>query len=840
VFLSIGCGQTLQKSWSNFRAYYNTYYNAKKNYDAGFEKVKEQNRTIDPYKPVRIHPPPLQAGNSDFEEAIEKSAKILRKYSNSKWVDESLLLIGKSYYYQQKYYPALQKFEELYKASSSPKMNQLAIIWKGRTLLDLGQYDKGASFLESELEKYPSKWSLKNKGEIESLAGEHYALSENWDQSADFLSRAISHIEEKKLLGRTFFLYGQVLEQLERYGEAYYSYSKVQENFPGFEYAYWAAVKQADVARKEGNLDVAISIYEKLRKDDKNFQRRDALMYEIARTLEMKGENDEAERRYKALLHDEEGTQSRSLKSDIYYRLGKINSDIYNNFGLAAAYFDSSSSIRESRESGESQDAGSLADAFDTYNRLQRRIQHSDSLLWLGSLSTSELDSVIEEIRIRKRNELLAKQQESNRNTMANREFQESGGATKSSIYGFLNYRSAKLVQNEKNEFRIVWGDRPLVDNWRRIEAVQQADVDAKKSTVPQKGDRVPVDLRENMEGIELNVDEIPRTEEQRNKLQTEKAKAQYQLGNLFFLNLSSPDSARNYFYRVINSGTENDLSGRAMYSLFELFNTANQPDSLTYWGNKILKQYPDSKYAQRVRKRLGKSMPVHADKDSSQTLNEEYRLISESKDPNKGGKLRRLALDNPNAELSPYIYYQAIEWYISRAKSEEQIADSLQKNVSESSTDSLSTGFEHVSWDSVRFVLQEFDTTYTNAPQKERVSKLLEALGQNKSAQTEGLPTCHDLGTSLTVMPGMKEFLSSVSWPDEIENQSLTGRVVYSFVVNSDGSWQSYQLVTSRTSLGIEDALESAFGQYLHFAPLQGKDLPNKIRCRVEFQINR
>jgi tetratricopeptide (TPR) repeat protein len=123
VFLSIGCGQTLQKSWSNFRAYYNTYYNAKKNYDAGFEKVKEQNRTIDPYKPVRIHPPPLQAGNSDFEEAIEKSAKILRKYSNSKWVDESLLLIGKSYYYQQKYYPALQKFEELYKASSSPKMN---------------------------------------------------------------------------------------------------------------------------------------------------------------------------------------------------------------------------------------------------------------------------------------------------------------------------------------------------------------------------------------------------------------------------------------------------------------------------------------------------------------------------------------------------------------------------------------------------------------------------------------------------------------------------------------------------------------------------------------------
>ena len=66
--LTGGCGSTLKKSWTNFRAYYNTYYNAKESFQAGLTKVREQPVEIDPKEPVRIHRPPVQAADSDFQD----------------------------------------------------------------------------------------------------------------------------------------------------------------------------------------------------------------------------------------------------------------------------------------------------------------------------------------------------------------------------------------------------------------------------------------------------------------------------------------------------------------------------------------------------------------------------------------------------------------------------------------------------------------------------------------------------------------------------------------------------------------------------------------------------
>lgn len=850
VFFAVGCGGTLKNSWLNFHAYYNTYYNAKKDFHAGLKKVQNQSYTIDPGQPVRIHHAPVMAGKSDFDEAIDKGAKVLRRFPNSKWVDETLLLIGKSYYYEQEFYPALQKFEELRKAGASTKMDQLAIIWKGRTMLDLKQYSQGASYLETELEDYPDDWSIPRKGEIEALAGEHNVMLENWQQAADFLSKAADHIENKKLLGRTFFLYGQVLERLQQYPRAYFAFSQVKDNFPGFEYTFWAGVKQADVSRKQGNLDLAISIYDKLRKDDKNFQRRDMLTYEIARTLEMKGASKEAEQSYKGLLYQKNGIQSRSLKSDIYYRLGKINSDVYNNYQLAAAYFDSASSMRDTNSPSASEDTQSaqkLAKAFNRYTSLRKDVQHADSLLWLSSLKPSELDSVINRIRDRKRRELLAQKKENSRQTLVNKNFEEQDQSTKSNIYGFLNYRSAQLVQRAKEEFRIIWGDRPLVDNWRRIEAIQQADVTEAPSgneTVNKTADNDEVLAQR----LDLNLAEIPKTEAEKDKLLKKKINAQYQLGSLFFLNLSSPDSARHYFYDVVHSGADEDLRARAMYSLYELFRTSGNQDSLNYWEKQILEQYPRSKYARRIGNTLGVSNYQDEKDDSSKTIVDRYQQLNTSRDPHKAAKLRKLALDNRDKEAAPYIYYQAIRWYMRQARTEEDIADSLQKQQYDFMPDSVQdstprdslSGFYFSSsyWDSVRTALQEFDTTFTNARQRTEVQKFIKILGKPKSNNSEKLPSCSDFNTQLRVSPDMESFLSFVAYPTDAQKASLSGQLVYSFIITPDGQWESYKLVSNKTSSGIEDALEKAFKDHLHFKPLEIKKPPKKLRCKLSFPI--
>lgn len=859
ALFTTACGQTLKNSWSNFRAYYNTYYNAEKNFRAGLEKVQSQPFEIDPREPVRIHRAPNQAGNSDFAKAIDKGAKILRRFPRSKWVDDALLLIGKSYYYRGEFYPALKKFEELRSATDLPAMQQRAIIWKARTFLDLKRYREGVRFLQQELQGYPGSWSMERKGEIQALLGEHLAMLQNWAQAEGVLSSAVLFINKRELLGRTYFLHGQVLERWKRYSEAYVSFTRVTENFPGFEYTFWAQMKQADVARKDGNMKLALAIYNEMRKDDKNFERIEQLKFEIARTLEMKGEVGEAEKRYKQLLNEEDRGNTRKLKGKIYFRLGKIYSESYSNFGKAAAYFDSSATYNNKQRSIEQPvDVKSLADAFNEYNRYKNKVHRADSLLRLGELSSLELDSVLDDIRRKKRRALLAEKNSSSKNRLINKNaVHGEDKTTKSSIYGFLNHRNPELVVRGRAEFRLIWGDRPLVDNWRRIEAIESSSANNDRQHGAQRGGRAQVKETKKTVIPDMNIEAIPRTSEEKKKIRMEKLRAQYQLGNLLFLNLDRPDNARSYFYKVIHSEADTDLRPRAVYSLYELFKAENNPDSVRKWREHILREYPGSKYARRIRGGAGKPGTTVTFTADSVNLKQQYEDIVSSDSAGKPAGLRQLALRNRSAELAPYIHYQAIEGYIRRAREHRKKSDSLfadmmtitdwdtlhvTKIVSDSvqgdAVDKME--FNSVYWDSVRMVLQEFDTTFTDARQHSKVSKLRALLEKYSGNRNRALPTCTERGLILTVTPSLGDFLSSVSYPGKLNNRSISGELTYTFVVTEEGKVESYQLQSGKTTSGIEKAFERAIEKSLQFKPFKSDDIPEKLRCTYTFPIQR
>src|SRR5699024_7585820 len=180
VVLVTGCSGALKSGWNNFRAYYNTYYNAKEYYSEGQKAVRDQPRTLNPELPVRVHPPPADAGGLSFEQAIEKCSLILRRHSGSACVDDALLLMAKSYYYLQDYAAAIKRFEQVGDVDSSPSIQRQAKIWKGRAMLDLGIYSQGISYLEEILENYPADGPSSQKGDLQVLAGEHHAQLENW------------------------------------------------------------------------------------------------------------------------------------------------------------------------------------------------------------------------------------------------------------------------------------------------------------------------------------------------------------------------------------------------------------------------------------------------------------------------------------------------------------------------------------------------------------------------------------------------------------------------------------------------------------------------------------
>lgn len=96
-------------------AYFNTYYNAQKLFTEAEEEVLNQPaRTAAGAEPAFLAPFDFpQQARGKFTSVIEKCSKLLQYHPDSKLVDDALLMIGKSYYYQNEHQAAERKFKEL-------------------------------------------------------------------------------------------------------------------------------------------------------------------------------------------------------------------------------------------------------------------------------------------------------------------------------------------------------------------------------------------------------------------------------------------------------------------------------------------------------------------------------------------------------------------------------------------------------------------------------------------------------------------------------------------------------------------------------------------------------
>ncbi|MDK9701013.1 MAG: hypothetical protein OEM52_12770 [bacterium] len=122
LFLSSGC------------AYYNSLYNAKKNFDKGLAAKQLPNASPG-------------SGNADFEKVIDGCALMVELYPKSKLVPEALLLMGKSYFESNQFPKAERKFIEL--ENNFPQYKNLteAKLYKARTWLALKRTTEGRALL---------------------------------------------------------------------------------------------------------------------------------------------------------------------------------------------------------------------------------------------------------------------------------------------------------------------------------------------------------------------------------------------------------------------------------------------------------------------------------------------------------------------------------------------------------------------------------------------------------------------------------------------------------------------------------------------------------------------
>lgn len=690
ALLLAGCG-SLKQGWNNFTAYYNTFYNAKKFYNAGLEKNRNQLPEINPMQPIRVYPSPTNAGMEDFEIAIEKGSSILLNHENSKFVIPALFIIGKSYFYRSEFFAALEKFHEL-ETLASGEDRQQAIFWLGRTYLELSNLSQGIEELEFELDDEET-WTPVWRAKTEIVLGELYVELENWEASANYLVNSLSEIEDHTIKARTHFLLGQVYEKMGDLNRALFAYMQINNLRIDYDLEFNATKKQAETSRKIGNYDYAVTLYQQMRRDDKFLEYRSDLQYEIARSLQMKGDQEGAIRNYNEVLKNDAQPASPVTMGRTYYGLGEIYRDDVKDLQMAAAYFDSAASQRIDENQLEDEfNARELADSFGEYVTVKQNIAEKDSLLNLAEMEPEELENFIEELRQREMEKVedeLERLRDQRDQMLVADQNQETVQAASTTEYGFLNIESSTRVADASLQFQAVWGDRPLVNNWRRRSAISGSRFDqisegSEDSTVQNGGELLSTGVRPA-----IDTSNIPFTEDQKKEVKSEIEALNYRLGNTFFLSLDMPDSAKVYYKKVIDSGYNEDLVTKSLYSIAEVELLQDNMEEAEKWYSLLEEKDPGSVYSSRLAERLGIESPTEGREAENSSLVESNSNLSTDADSvafvqNSDDQLIMLADSGSSEAIRPYLLLERANEYVQEARNEPGIDEEIERWLEE------------------------------------------------------------------------------------------------------------------------------------------------------------
>ncbi|PSR00628.1 MAG: hypothetical protein BRD48_00370 [Bacteroidetes bacterium QS_9_68_14] len=659
-----GCGRSsmVGRRADDFSAYYNKLYNARKAFDKATDKLDNLERPVDRSAFLSVFVRPARAGSEeDFERATQKSADLLRKHPRSKWVDDALLLIGKSYFYQENHVGAEQKFREVIERGSP--LSAEARFWVGRALLASGDWAAAEEHFRRHLGDPDSTESGRWAAQMRLLWGDLRVRRGQWESGARTLAEGLRGVRDGQTRARAFFLRGQALAAAGRWGDAARSYRSAAEERPRYELAYAAEASALRAAARAEGFDVASVLrrLENVESNDKNKAKRSELALLRGRIYQAQGRSGQARRAYRALLYPgDEPTgaapPSAKVRGRAHYALATLYRDAYDDFSRAAAHFDSAATaLPKGGGAGSPAEAGPKATptayaVTDSRRQAERygrvadaaaEVARLDSLLHLGEMSTDDFEAFVDSVR-QARTQAAREAQERQARRRAERGFRGrgaagqdrrgddgsaagsgAGGASLASQAsgsgadaGFLFHRDPAQVAEGRRVFRRRWGDRPRVPNWRRRAAIStQAEQGARGDPSGPVGPDADV-VADG--GPRVDVSAVPRSPERLRQMRTERAAARYDLGNALLLATARPDSAAFWFQRVLEENAGTEAARRARYALAEAERAAGRPEAARAQYRRVVKEQPGTRRARRAKRRLAEQQQRQQALDSS------------------------------------------------------------------------------------------------------------------------------------------------------------------------------------------------------------------------------
>ena len=234
-------------------AYFNTFYNAEEHYNIA-EKVRIQ--SLGDSLPARA----IQ----EYGKAIEKSDKVLTDYSDSDYVEDAMLLKGKSHFFRREYDSAKEAFISLQDSEESFFINEtkywLALCkWK-----DL----KSQPAINDLKNLLSNTDSVELKSRIYLVLGEIYLDNEDSDNAFYFLNLGAENSNDRLTREQIYFQIAELSYNKQMYEQALDSYQKVLNNSISINRIRESNLKIIQTYRLLGQIEQSKSRIERLLLDD--------------------------------------------------------------------------------------------------------------------------------------------------------------------------------------------------------------------------------------------------------------------------------------------------------------------------------------------------------------------------------------------------------------------------------------------------------------------------------------------------------------------------------------------------------------------------------------------
>lgn len=551
---------------------------------------------------------------TDLERAIKKSTMVIERHAITnrngeeitgavKWTDENWLIVGQAHYYKQEFMTALDIFNYVIKKYPNTPTKNLAIMWKARTLVQLGDY----SSAESQLDVIAKNTTLSKsqQGEVKASYADLYMHTGNFPNAIKYLEEAIPLTPKKKTKARYYYILAQLYEQTGDNKKSAENFNSCISLNPAYEMLFNAKLNRARLsASSASNRSAARRELEKMLVDEKNKEFQDQIYYTLAQ-LEQSAKNIPGAIAYYRLSVSTSMGNNRQ-KAMSYLALGEI-SFAQQDYLRAGAYYDSTMMFLP-KEAKNYNEINEKKKSLSTLVRYINIVEREDSLqkvvtLYGGDTTTlyAFIDKKIAEAKKeeeRKKKELEDKMNNggSGNNVLVNNQNNQNNQNQGGAQWYFYNQST---IGFGVNEFTRKWGNRKLEDNWRRSNKetfIEEEGGDDKKDTSAVKSGKLA-----SNQTREYYLKDLPMTQEKIEKSNELIADAYYNLGSIYKDQLNNLPKAAETFELLCSRFPKHKYALQSHFQLYRIYQKTGDKAKEKIHSDYICTNHPASDYCQLI-----------------------------------------------------------------------------------------------------------------------------------------------------------------------------------------------------------------------------------------------